>query len=358
VVQASSINRTSESCGISLNVCIPGDAPICSTVTLEAITVSGLEIPVMEPHRLPLQLLVSEQLGLSPPFSITEVCVDYQTPFVSKDDRLFVPISGCVVSYSDDGKELRRWDAPFGSCAVAVDDSTGTIVVGNNSSVDAFSGSSGDTTLPEQEPEPHTPLSAIEPVSLWTHGTGRVGCGGIFVIPTRGIIVYASYYGDALVFLRLSDGSVVRSLSITRPIYTALDATAGLVFASSESDRNVYMWKLPEVGASLETAAMARSVAFRPPEHYSCSSPLAVASPQPGCAMRHLIVAAYDKSDICVLEIPSMQLIFHGLVTTSECRLKGIATDSCGSTLVLCDIARRGRIAAIPWPLPGMPPLR
>lgn len=330
---------TKGACGIVVSVCVPTETPLNSIVTVENVSVAGDRVSVA-----PFSLLVCDRIGLLPPFEMKGVSCDYQTPCVSSDSRVYVPCRESLYSFGDDGKALMRWESPIALCAAAIDDSTGTMLLRSNDSVAAFS-------LSDNSSQP-------KPTLLWSRKEGNIGRGSIIFVPAHDVCVYASYYGDALVFLRLSDGAVVCSVPVVRPIYAAADNATGTIFAASERESTVYMWQLPPSGIDLASAVLEKQLAFAQPAGFGSSSPLVVMPPQPGCSVHYLIVAKYCGSEVCVFELPSLRLVFQGPIGVPEvsARLKicGIAADPCGSALVLSVFQKS--VLAVPWPLPSMPP--
>ena len=177
---------TNDVCGISAVATVPADVPLGSAVTVLPATVAGTLLTDRGGLHLPVSLCVSDVLGLVPPFELAGVGCDYQTPCISADSRVYFANGAVLSSFDDTGKALMQWDLPFSdACAVAVDDRTGMVIVRRDPHVFAFNISSGR-----------------KPTLLWRRDCGKIGRGGLAIVPSHEIAVFADYYGNALVFFK------------------------------------------------------------------------------------------------------------------------------------------------------------
>lgn len=88
----------------------------------------------------------------------------------------------------------------------------------------------------------------------------------------------------------------------------------------------------------------------------SKARPLAVVPPGPGRRAAHLVVGLYGTPRVQVLRLPSLEPLCAPLQLGLGVLVVGLAADAAGTALLVADGASK-TVLALPWPLPGMPPL-
>ena len=363
--------------GVSILVCCPPDAPADSQIVVESMRAYGHDLSHWS---FPLVFCVGPRKGVSAPGLIPGYGADYQTLCVTDDALLYVP-AGKGACVFDPGLhplgEVRNGNLPLQ--AAAYDDYSDTLILSGNDCILALGRPSvqREARTPEAGP-PSQPAAAgaahrdslartfqAHSIERWCHKTGtgrfaggsthRVGGGGVTLLPELGFVVLARYYMNELAVFRISDGALVSSVALPRPIYIAAGWPAE-VYAASESTSAVYAVKFDSAGRASPLRLL-----FSHPE-YAMSSPLAAVPPAPGRLTWHLVIAMYDGTKTTVLALPGGTPVFDGDIG-SVCRvIRGLAADPAGRALLVSDIAGEGSgaqgvVRTLCWPLEGMPEL-
>ena len=186
--------RSGDLCGVTMSFLVPADAALGSSFVIDSVTVARQPAGgTDDASRLPYALSVVERLGISAPFTLKGIARDYQTPCVSQDGRVFVARGREGVSvFNEQGEFLETLStAPLASpCTAAYVESSGVLLV-RDSDYD----STDITALDIRS-------SARPPRLVWTHSiprfhgssTGKLGPGGLVVLPELGIAVYPAYF--------------------------------------------------------------------------------------------------------------------------------------------------------------------
>jgi len=176
----------------------------------------------------------------------------------------------------------------------------------------------------------------------------------VVVVPDVGIAVFADKHKNAIVVLRLSDGSVIQRVEgIDLPIYAAAGPPgSGTVYVSSERHGSVTALQFdvadpsqPVIEALVHEGNKATTFG---------SSPLAVVPPGPGKKTWHLVVGRYNQSTALVLALPAGDHVCEVVMPVPEADLRGLAADPGGGALLL---SSKDNVVIVPWPLDGMPEL-
>ena len=83
--------------------------------------------------------------------------------------------------------------------------------------------------------------------------------------------------------------------------------------------------------------------------------PLAVMPPAPGKRVSHLVVGAWDSSELLVLSLPDLVLVHTHVM--DGMKFWALAADPWGEALIIGDGVYKV-IHDLPWPLMGMPALQ
>ena len=202
---------SAHSCGVTVTFEVPADAALGSTLVIESISVARKPACGADgASRLPHTLTVVERLGICAPFTLRGVARDYQTPCVSQDGRVFVAEGAyrgdSVIIFNEHGDFLDSLVAPSleSPHTVAFVESSETLLI-RDSAYDSTDIIAMDLRSPARPP----------PV-LWTHtmpqfpDSSNLGPGGLVALPELGIAVYAAYFANSELFLRVPLGNVGR----------------------------------------------------------------------------------------------------------------------------------------------------
>lgn len=368
--------------GISVSICCPRDVPPDSHIVVESMRTYG---EALSCWAFPLVLRVGPCTGISSPGLIPEYGADYQTLCVTDDARVYVPAGSGACVFDHELRPLGKvhcGNKPFQ--AAAYDDGSDVLFLSGNESIVALERPSAASRvagtplvgIPYQPAATNalcrgdlTGASTFEAHSIvrWRHDTGiglfegadgtdRLGGGGIALLPELGFVVLARYYANELAVFRLSDGTLVSSVGLPRPIYITAGWPAE-VYASSEKTGTVYAVKIDSAGRASPPRVIFSHPAFE------MSSPLAAVPPGPGRSTWHLAIAMYDGTRIAVLELPGCTPVFEGDVGYVCRAIRGLAADPSGGALLVSDTtvlsvrALTGVVRSLCWPLEGMPEL-
>lgn len=333
--------------GVSVAFVIPADTPIGSRVRIESVSVARESVlgPVGD-----CVIQVSLHVGLSAPFRLRGAGGDYQTPCVTSDGMLAIPARSAFEMYGSSGVMAKQPRIDHSETCAVAHIADGDILIARGSDfVVAFDLATETGGVPR---------------TIWRHGGDHFGCGSVVALAEAGIVVFADYYGNNLVALRLCDGTVAQKVPMTRPIY----ATAGppgscTLYASSETDGLVCSVQFDALDPT-RTAMLSHPLLPARISGYG-SSPLAVMPPAPGKAVWHLIVGGYGTPLLVVLALPGGEEVgrIEGsavdptaqYVEATETdlalywgsRIRGLAADLAGGALV---VTSGSDVFAVPWP--------
>ena len=314
-------------------------------------------------------------------------CDSPQSPCVSSSGTMYIPhLTRGLVAHDCFGRPVAppptaRCGLPRTLRATAFDHRSGILVVG---------GFGDSVTLTGGR------LVALQPSTgrlAWTAmGPGCWECAGIAVLPDAGVCVVAAHVSGALVVRSLATGCLLASVPAERPTFIAADNKRGVIYASVRfgpagegaaedlEDAHVvqaWAWRPDtpaESGAGpngtlvslgvIEAAGMGgrpRPLAFIP--HHTSGADAAAANIWYGAAAAAegttaggdeeedtLVVGELDCGTLQAVSVPSHRALGERRLLEGVL-LAGLAGDSSGRALVVCDVSME-IVYVLPWPLP------
>lgn len=199
---------------------------------------------------------------------------------------------------------------------------------------------------------------SLFPVTRWSLSSELKCCAGLVVVPppaeqstsSSSIAVCSSLEDDMLKAVRVSDGLVLskcasREYRTTFTLtYLAAHGPSRTIFASTSSVVRSFTIGLSGAlspGKVVEASVDDPLIGFRP---------ITVVPESPGRSGAFLVIGRNTCGDLLVLSLPDLTLVHSHSVGL---RVAGLAADSSGSALAVCDAISRD-VHVLPWPLPGM----
>jgi hypothetical protein len=319
---------------VRATVSIPEDAPEASCVEITAVLVTGN--PVTRGCILPARITVVS--GMFAPLQLTVGAKGWTFPTItiSLNATLYVPLydSPDILTFSADGSPQPPLSvASLGMSSLtrvaAFVEATGTLLFADSNGASSKLVSVNEATK-----------AATWLVSL------RGGCYGMAVLSAHGVIVVGDNAGGMLHSRRLSDGSRISSTAARSPFFVTADSASATVYVNTNFEVSIFKWDGAELVAKGRLDAAGSTGKHRP---------LAVVPPTPGKHTPCLIVGTYGTPALRVLSLPDLRVIHEH--TLWGIKVMGMATDSAGTVLAVCDYVSKA-VQVLPWPLPGMPPLQ
>ena len=320
---------------VLITVAVPESASSGDHATIRVVSMMGLPVGGLSVRRQVLQ-------GIRAPLHL---CAASLSPCISPDGTIFIPPTSC--------DELYVFDADGGPLL-----GLSHLVAGMRPTWAAYAcGDTPSLILAECRDGPCR-IAALDPSTRairWSLASGDIlHCGGITVLPTRGIAVIGSVENNSLFVHRLSDGARMGSHTVLQPddlsSFLAADTVTGTVFGVCDSGHfSVHAWSCDAECGCAQLSSEGR-VAVAGEEDYS--RPLAVVPPSRCKTTSHLVVGTVDSSVLRVLSLPDLVLLHTHVLEGID--VFGLAADPWGNALAVTDLSS-GETHVLSWPLPGMP---
>jgi hypothetical protein len=253
-----------------------------------------------------------------------------QTPAVSAAGIVYVPKCGQdVLVFSSEGLALPPIQVLDEVIALAFDDTSETLLLtsasGSSSKVVALDNTTG--------------------VVRWKSAADTVNhCLGAAVYLNHAIIAHR----NALSIFRISDGSLLSSISCHNPKFISCDAVTGRIFVSLMDDGvnhrvGVFSWDAD--GCTLIPSGMVTCLPSA-----QTSRPLAVVPALGRCTPAHLVVGSGGSRTLHIVELNSLELVSTKELPRGKGDVKGLAADPFGNALIVCSGESKAA-EVFRWPL-------
>lgn len=317
--------------GVRVTLPLPRSSTKIVRVRIEAIRL-GRSLLVEQPR----VVCVGLRVGVQAPLTLRDMSVGYQTPSISADGTVYIPKDAKVVVFNSAGESGVSLDAaPLGFRYPLnfslYDDDSDTLLVGAD----------------------HHAASRLVAIDARTHELRWALHDGAFsnldaaaILHGLGLVIVCQYAGHVLTVLRISDGTIISSLTLpSYPAFVATDRDTRAVFASVGGAVHELQWdeqrqELVDKGAM--PGLLARS-----------SRPLAVVPAIVPGGVAHLVVGDYNSPKLWVVPLPFRVspgvpgFVEHVLPNMG---VVGLAADAAGSALLVMDARSRDGLV-LPWPL-------